>query len=308
MSSNERTFTVFLRNDGNVPHDYRVSGYDPTGDLTFRGDSGPYALQPGEEASVPMTVRVERRPLIGVPTFYPFETRVEQVDSGTVHSNTGQLRVTPLIPAWLLLLLPLLFVCGALFFVRFSVFPPEPTATQTPTAPVGGTATGTAMSTSMATSTSTRTGTPTAAATTTGTPTAATTSTATPTASATTTATGTVTATATATATVTATATATPAPATGPTEVPNYPPLTFSVSVNWRLDPANELYAIADVVVSAQGGDGNYTYFRDDILQVGPVFSYYWRRCSSNPVSFRVDSGDGQSVRAERAEFAPCTP
>ncbi|HSM54805.1 MAG TPA: hypothetical protein VK879_01520 [Candidatus Sulfomarinibacteraceae bacterium] len=301
MSSNERTFTVYLRNDGNVPHDYRVRGYDPTGDLSFRGNSGPYALQPGEEASVPLTVRVERRPLIGVSTFYPFETRVEQVDNGAVHSNTGQLRVTPLIPAWLFLLLPLLFACGALLLVRFPIITPGPTATQTPTALVGGTATGTATSTSTAT---------TGAGTATATPTAATTTTGTPTASATTTATGTATGTSTATATVTPTGTATPTPtpATGPTEVPGYPPLTFSVSVNWRLDPANELYAIADVVVSAQGGDGNYTYFRDDILQAGPIFSYYWRRCSNNPVSFRVDSGDGQSVRAERAEFAPCTP
>jgi hypothetical protein len=294
MSSNERTFTVHLRNDGNVGHDYHVVGYDPTGDLDFDGDSGPLFLQPGEEEDVALTVRAARRPLLGVPAFYPFETQVRRGDGSVVHQSTSHLRVTPLIPLWLPLLLPLLLACGALLLIiRFP--PGEPTATAT--------ATGTTTITVTATGTATRT--PTSTMTTTVTPTPTATGTATPTGTPTTTLTPTPTPSPTASPTGTLTPTVT---AIRPEVTRTFAPLTFSVSVRWRFDPASDLHAIADVVVSAQGGDGSYTYYRDDILQPGPTFSYFWRRCANNPVSFRVDSGDGQSVRVERAEFSACSP
>jgi hypothetical protein len=292
MSSNERTFTVHLRNDGNVGHDYHVVGYDPTGDLDFSGDSGPFFLQPGDVEDVALTVRAARRPLLGLPAFYPFETQVRRADGSVVHQSTSHLRVTPLVPLWLPLLLPLLLACGALLLIiRFP--PGEPTATTT--------ATGTTTMTVTATGTATRTPTPTVTTTVTRTPTA--TGTATPTGTPTTTRTTTPTPSPTASPTGTLMPTVR---ATRPEVTRTYAPLTFSVSIQWRLDPASDLHAIADVVVSAQGGDGNYTYYRDDILQPGTTFSYFWRRCANNPVSFRVDSCDGQSVRVERAEFSPC--
>lgn len=277
-----------------------MRGYDSTGELSFDVDGGPYTLPPGEEADVPLTARAEQRPLIGVPSFYPFETRVEQRGAGVVHRSTEHLRVTPIIPIWLLLLLPLLFACGALFFGRLPIISPPVTATATATPTATGstpitvtpTATGAATVTATPTATGASTGTPT------NTPGATPTSTPSPT--------GTPSPTPTPTPTQTSTPTMTPT--AGPPEVITYPPLTFSVTINWRPDPASEMHAIADVQVSAQGGDGNYTYFRDDILQPGPAFSYFWQRCSSNPISFRVDSGDGQSVRMELAEFAPCFP
>lgn len=296
MTSNERTYTIHLFNDGNVVHQYRVSAQDQTGDLSFGVDSGPYSLDPGAEQDVPLTVRAERRPLIGVPTFYPFETVVEQVDGSNVHRNSAHLRVTPRIPLWLLWLLPLFFACGALVNDWIPIAPP---ATMTATATV--------TATSSVTTTSTATLTPTSPA--------GTTVTATGTGTSTSTSTPTPTATATATPTPTNTPTPTPTPTSTPTPTQmlpiqprTHPPLTISVSVNWRLDPADADSAIADVVISAEGGDGNYTYYRDDILQPGPTFSFYWRRCALNPVSFRVDSGDGQTARVGRAEVAPCPP
>ena len=302
MTGNERTFTIHLRNDGNVARDYRVNAYDSTGELSFDVDGGPDLLEPAEERDVPLTVRAERRPLIGIPTFYPFETRVEEVGSGYTLRNTAHLRVTPLIPVWLLLLLPLLFVCAALLVDWVPIVPPSITATFTATATRSTlTPTATTTTTPGTRTTITPTATGTGSATHTPTPTATATTTATPTQTPTTTSTATPTATPTQTATPTVTRSAVEPPRT-------YPPLTMSVTINWRLDPWNENDAIADVVISAQGGDGNYVYYRDDIRQSGPAFFYFWRRCALNPVSFRVDSGDGQTARVGRAEVAPCGP
>ena len=75
MSSNERTFTVHLRNDGNVGHEYHVVGYDPTGDLDFSGESGPFFLQPGEVEDVALTVRAARRHFLACRPFIPLRRR-----------------------------------------------------------------------------------------------------------------------------------------------------------------------------------------------------------------------------------------
>lgn len=80
----------------------------------------------------------------------------------------------------------------------------------------------------------------------------------------------------------------------------------MEVFIVWSINPSNPDQAFADVTIIAMGGDGNYDYYRDDILQPDNTFRYVWHSCSPNPVSFRVDSGDGQSVRVERGEFAPC--
>ncbi len=83
-------------------------------------------------------------------------------------------------------------------------------------------------------------------------------------------------------------------------------PLTFDVMVSWAIDPNNNKEAIATVTLTAAGGSGVYRYFRDGIEQPGPVFKYRWKTCAGNPVSFAVESSDGQSVKVDRFEIPPC--
>jgi hypothetical protein len=108
---------------------------------------------------------------------------------------------------------------------------------------------------------------------------------------------------------------ATPTMATTPTDGPAASPtvtgspdtpLSFTYTINWRLDAANPMVALASVVISAQGGGGGYLYFRDDLPVAGPAFEYAWAACTANPGSLRVDSANGQSVRVDYFEQAPC--
>lgn len=94
------------------------------------------------------------------------------------------------------------------------------------------------------------------------------------------------------------TATPTPAVNTGG-------PLNFSYTVSWRIDAASG-NAIATVTITPSGGDGNYSYFRDELPVNGPVFEYRWATCTGNPGSFRVTSSDGQSKKIDYFEQTPC--
>lgn len=94
------------------------------------------------------------------------------------------------------------------------------------------------------------------------------------------------------------TATPTPAVNTGG-------PLNFNYTVSWRLD-TNSGEAIATVTIAPSGGDGNYSYFRDELPVNGPIFEYRWATCTGNPGSFRVTSGDGQSKKVDYFEQSPC--
>lgn len=83
--------------------------------------------------------------------------------------------------------------------------------------------------------------------------------------------------------------------------------LAFDLEISWRIDPNDTNEAIATVTVTARGGDGDYTYFRDGSLrQDGPTFEYRWRSCTGNPVSFQVEDGSGQRASQDRFEQTPC--
>jgi hypothetical protein len=82
-------------------------------------------------------------------------------------------------------------------------------------------------------------------------------------------------------------------------------PLSFSYTIDWRLSDENPYQAIAHVIIYAAGGDGHYSYYRDDLPVEGPEFEYQWAACRSNPGSLRVDSA-GQSVRTNYFENPPC--
>lgn len=99
--------------------------------------------------------------------------------------------------------------------------------------------------------------------------------------------------------------TTTPAPGTTTAPAPQGI-LSFTYTISWSISEQNPFIAVASVTMNAQGGDGVYTYYRDDLKQDGSVFSYQWATCRGNPGSLRVDSGDGQSVRYDYYETPPC--
>jgi hypothetical protein len=84
-----------------------------------------------------------------------------------------------------------------------------------------------------------------------------------------------------------------------------YLPLTLNVFVKTRFCDTAESYG-AEIGVWAQGGDGWYTYYRDDLSRqiAGPtkggvVYQISWRTCGGAPGTFIVRSGDGQEAREQ---------
>jgi len=82
-----------------------------------------------------------------------------------------------------------------------------------------------------------------------------------------------------------------------------YLPLTLNVFVKTRFCDTAESYG-AEIAVWAQGGDGWYTYYRDDLdhqiagpTKGGVVYQISWRTCGGAPGTFIVRSGDGQEAR-----------
>ena len=82
-----------------------------------------------------------------------------------------------------------------------------------------------------------------------------------------------------------------------------YLPLTLNVLINNTTCDTKEDYA-AQISIWARGGDGQYTYYRDDLTQYiggptseGMVVHLSWRTCGGAPGTFIVRSGDGQEAR-----------
>ncbi len=101
-----------------------------------------------------------------------------------------------------------------------------------------------------------------------------------------------------ATPTPTATVTITPTATTPPISTG---PLAFMISiVSCRLDPTRDGGVILTLRFDATGGNGVYTYYRED-EQVPRTFDRPATKGSAVIDAFRVDSGDGQSIqRKER--------
>ncbi len=74
---------------------------------------------------------------------------------------------------------------------------------------------------------------------------------------------------------------------------------------NWRRVGEGEV--VVTVIVHAVGGDGNYAYYLDGILQEGPIFEVRGAYCRPSPHVIIVQSGDGQMLRY-RADLEPDEP
>ena len=82
-----------------------------------------------------------------------------------------------------------------------------------------------------------------------------------------------------------------------------YLPLTLNVLISDRSCDTEGSYA-AQISLWARGGDGQYTYYRDDLSQQiggptnkGMVYPISWQACGGAPGTFIVRSGDGQEAR-----------
>ena len=82
--------------------------------------------------------------------------------------------------------------------------------------------------------------------------------------------------------------------------------LTLDYEISWELNQSDTNFALATVTLLAKGGNGEYSFFRDDIPTGGSQFVYRWGSCQPNPGTFRVNTGDGQSATVEYFTEAPC--
>ncbi len=102
--------------------------------------------------------------------------------------------------------------------------------------------------------------------------------------------------------TPTATATVTPTATLAATPVPvSTGPLAFTINiVGCRLDPSRDGGVILTMRFNATGGNGVYTYYRED-QKVPQTFERAATKGTAVIEAYRVDSSDGQSVeRKER--------
>ena len=100
-------------------------------------------------------------------------------------------------------------------------------------------------------------------------------------------------------------------PSTSTPQMTNTPdgsagPLDFQYHIAWRFKDDTYIQSIATVTITAQGGGGEYVYYRDGLLVDGPVFEYEWASCRGNPGSFRVESADGQFKEVSYFGEPPC--
>lgn len=98
----------------------------------------------------------------------------------------------------------------------------------------------------------------------------------------------------------------TSSPKASPEATENSGPLSFDYHISWRFKEGNAQKSIATVTITAIGGGGDYTYYRDGFVVDGPQFEYEWTSCSGNPGTFTVTSANGQSLDKQYYSEPPC--
>jgi hypothetical protein len=109
------TCRILVRNEGNTPAAYNVTGRDPAEGIRFSGEDGRLKLDPGQRGTVDLKLRARQRPLFGRGKTLPFEVLIG-ASEGQRQRLGGQLDVSALLPGWLLPLLAglLLILCLSL--------------------------------------------------------------------------------------------------------------------------------------------------------------------------------------------------
>jgi hypothetical protein len=70
-------------------------------------------------------------------------------------------------------------------------------------------------------------------------------------------------------------------------------------------NPANSSQWIADVLITASGGDGRYRYFHDGLPLTGPRVTVVYAACRNKPGSFWVEDGTGARATLDYFMYAP---
>jgi serine/threonine protein kinase len=105
------TFTVSLRNGGNTPGQYTLSGEDDEQKLAYAFTHNPVALEPGREAGVPLQVNSQRH-WFGREQHQPFQVHARPAGSSGPLSTPGEFVNKPLIPNWVFSVIGVVLAAG----------------------------------------------------------------------------------------------------------------------------------------------------------------------------------------------------
>ncbi len=105
---------VLIRNEGNTPMSFGVSGRDAAESITFERPDDPTAqpsltVGPGDRETVDLQLKAKDRPLLGRINTVPFEVHVRST-TGQQQMMSGQLDIQPVLPRWLVPLLAVLLL------------------------------------------------------------------------------------------------------------------------------------------------------------------------------------------------------
>jgi Tol biopolymer transport system component/serine/threonine protein kinase len=124
------TTRVTIRNEGNADATYSLSGRDPANAIQFSGEHGRIRVPAHGSSVQEVMVRARNRPTFGAAQALPFELQVRSTSQGQ-QVLAGQLKVTPLVPMWIvpsvgILMAACLTLAGYFFGGRLT---PPPTET-----------------------------------------------------------------------------------------------------------------------------------------------------------------------------------
>ncbi|MBK6710801.1 MAG: protein kinase [Chloroflexi bacterium] len=106
---------LLIRNDGNFDTTFNVVGRDPGEAITFHTPHTRIPIAAGNSSTLDLVLAAKKRPFLGQKQTLPFEVQVSTASSDQ-QSISGQLDVTPIIPAWVpgVLMALLVILCIAL--------------------------------------------------------------------------------------------------------------------------------------------------------------------------------------------------
>lgn len=115
---------VLIRNEGNMPGRFSLTGQAGHEAIRFNGERGQIRLQPGQAATLALAVESTERPLLGRRRRYPFEVRVRAADREKI--EIGHLAVEPRLPSWTLPVVEIMLVLALLVFAASSLWNRSP--------------------------------------------------------------------------------------------------------------------------------------------------------------------------------------